>query len=227
VARGPVGVGPIRPLAATHPGSPRLRTPCMRLTLGESMRSDAGPSTTNGHIRFRQLMGPPDQATTILCLTGGLLLIVSAIIHLHLWSIGYRNIPTIGPLFLLQGVAGIMLAMAVVTTRRALVALAGALFAVGNHRRISHLLRRRTLRVPGQVQRSLRHHLITRRGVCCLRRPGGGHAHRHPPRSRCPSRPRGRAGHEVEGPAGRSSDRRGRNFSTVRLHPGVDSAGGR
>jgi len=55
----------------------------------------------------------------------------SAIIHLHLWSIGYRHIPAIGPLFLLQGVAGIVLAVAVVVSRRAPVALAGALFAVG------------------------------------------------------------------------------------------------
>ena len=76
-------------------------------------------------------MGPPDQDTTILCLTGGLLLIGSAIIHLQLWSIGYRHIPTIGALFLLQGLTGIVLAVAVAVTRRAPVALAGALFAVG------------------------------------------------------------------------------------------------
>ena len=54
---------------------------------------------------------------------------LSALIHLHLWSTGYRHIPTIGPLFLLQGVVAIGLALVVVATRRAWAALAGAAFA--------------------------------------------------------------------------------------------------
>ena len=54
----------------------------------------------------------------------------SAVIHLHLWSTGYRHIPTIGPLFLLQGLLGIGLGVTVAVTRRAWASLAGALFAL-------------------------------------------------------------------------------------------------
>jgi hypothetical protein len=55
-------------------------------------------------------------------------MVASAVIHLHLWAGGYRHIPTIGPLFLLQGVAGVLLAVAVAVTRRPVAALAGAAF---------------------------------------------------------------------------------------------------
>ncbi len=54
---------------------------------------------------------------------------MSAVIHLHLWSTGYRHIPTIGPLFLLQGVVGLALAAVVVATRRGWASLSGAVFA--------------------------------------------------------------------------------------------------
>ncbi len=74
-------------------------------------------------------MAPPGVLQTILCLAGALLLVVSAGIHLHLWSTGYRHIPTIGPLFLMQGVAGIVLGLVVAVTRRGAAALLGALFA--------------------------------------------------------------------------------------------------
>ncbi len=66
----------------------------------------------------------------MLCLAGAALLVGSAAIHLHLWSTGYRHIPTIGPLFLLQGIVGIGLALTVAVTRRAWASMAGALFAL-------------------------------------------------------------------------------------------------
>jgi len=65
----------------------------------------------------------------VLCLAGGALLAASAAIHLHLWSTGYRHIPTIGPLSLLQAIVGIGLALALVVARRGRAALAGAVFA--------------------------------------------------------------------------------------------------
>lgn len=52
----------------------------------------------------------------------------SAWIHLDLWQNGYRQIPTIGTLFLLQTIAGFSLAAVVALTRRLLPALAGAAF---------------------------------------------------------------------------------------------------
>jgi hypothetical protein len=43
---------------------------------------------------------------------------VSAAVHLQLWSTGYRQLPTIGPLFLLQAIAGFMLSAILILTRR-------------------------------------------------------------------------------------------------------------
>ena len=59
------------------------------------------------------------------------MLVVSGAIHLHLWSTGYQHIATIGPLFLLQGIVGILIGLAVAVSRHYRVALAGALFAAG------------------------------------------------------------------------------------------------
>jgi vacuolar-type H+-ATPase subunit I/STV1 len=74
-------------------------------------------------------MASPGRLVSALCWVGSLLLIVSALIHLHLWSTGYRHIPTIGPLFVAQGVVGLVVAAAVAVSRHTLVAVGGALFA--------------------------------------------------------------------------------------------------
>jgi hypothetical protein len=51
-------------------------------------------------------------------------------IHLELWNgEGYRHIPTIGPLFLLNGVAGALLALASLAVPRRIVPLAWAAIA--------------------------------------------------------------------------------------------------
>ncbi len=46
------------------------------------------------------------------------LTVASAAIHLHLYTVGYGAIPTIGPLFLLQGVASIVIALGASALRR-------------------------------------------------------------------------------------------------------------
>jgi hypothetical protein len=62
---------------------------------------------------------------------GGALLVWSASIHFHLWhDEGYHAIATIGPLFLLQSIAGLVIGLAVVAVRRLWVALIGAGFAL-------------------------------------------------------------------------------------------------
>jgi hypothetical protein len=61
---------------------------------------------------------------------GAVLIVLSALVHLHLWSTGYRHIPTIGPLFLLQGVAGIVIAVALAILRHPLTLLLGAGYAL-------------------------------------------------------------------------------------------------
>ena len=61
---------------------------------------------------------------------GGLLLGWSGYLHFHLWeSLGYRHIPTIGTLFVLQAATGIMVALVVIVARRAWAALLGAGFS--------------------------------------------------------------------------------------------------
>ncbi len=88
-------------------------------------------STAHGGV-VRSLLRPTHGwSATALCIVGAVLLVGSAVIHLHLWSTGYRNIPTIGPLFLLQGVAGIVLAAVVVVFRSPATSAAGAAFSAG------------------------------------------------------------------------------------------------
>jgi len=73
----------------------------------------------------------PGPAVSALAWMGAVFLILSAIIHLHLWSQSYQHIPTIGPLFLIQGIAGIALAITVSIFRRLVILIGGALFAIG------------------------------------------------------------------------------------------------
>jgi predicted lipoprotein with Yx(FWY)xxD motif len=63
-------------------------------------------------------------------IVGAGLLAATGAIHLDLYLTGYRNIPTIGWLFLLQVIAAFVLALAVLISRSWLVAAAGAGFAL-------------------------------------------------------------------------------------------------
>jgi hypothetical protein len=69
--------------------------------------------------------GGPDNgpAANLVVVLGAGLMVWAAVIHLHLWSTGYRHIPTIGPLFLLQGITAIVLAAVLVAFRRVWAAL--------------------------------------------------------------------------------------------------------
>ncbi len=66
----------------------------------------------------------------LLRVAGAGLLWATAAIHLDLYLTGYRNIPTIGWLFLLQVIAGFGLGALVLASGSRLVAAAGALFAL-------------------------------------------------------------------------------------------------
>ena len=46
----------------------------------------------------------------------------SGLVHLYLWADGYRNVATIGPLFLAQGLAGLVLAVTLVAYPRTVTA---------------------------------------------------------------------------------------------------------
>ena len=72
-------------------------------------------------------------AVTLLILGGAGLTVYSGYIHLYLWGrqpYPYSAIPTIGPLFLLQGIVGILLGVLVVVTRRLFAVLLAAGFLV-------------------------------------------------------------------------------------------------
>ena len=62
----------------------------------------------------------------VLALAGAALMVWSGVIHLQLWSDGYRSISVIGPLFLIQGVGGIALAVVLAVFRRLILMAAGA-----------------------------------------------------------------------------------------------------
>jgi hypothetical protein len=63
---------------------------------------------------------------------GAAMVAVSAVIHLHLWLIGYRHIHLIGPAFLLQSIGGLALAVALLAVRRLVVVLAGVAYCGGS-----------------------------------------------------------------------------------------------
>jgi hypothetical protein len=93
----------------------------------------------HARVRFDVLNRGPGRSRRALSLiataafaVGGLLLVWSAYIHFHLWneSDGYRSIPTIGWLFLLQSIAGLMIGAVIIATRRVWAALLGIGFAL-------------------------------------------------------------------------------------------------
>ncbi len=78
------------------------------------------------------MLAPPEGLPArVLCWIGAAALVVSGLVHLHLWDIAYRHVDTLGPLFVVQGIAALVLAVALVVWPRPLVALAGAGLALG------------------------------------------------------------------------------------------------
>lgn len=74
---------------------------------------------------------PYGVSATVAFVVGGLLSIWSSYIHFHLWQkFGYRHIPTIGPLFIVQSVVGLVAGVLVIGVRRVWVGVVGAGFAV-------------------------------------------------------------------------------------------------
>jgi hypothetical protein len=79
-----------------------------------------------------QLAPPPARWTVnVLAWAGAILVLLSGLIHLKLWiNGGYQGISVIGPLFLAQGIVGILLAVALGVFRRLWLILAGAGYCV-------------------------------------------------------------------------------------------------
>jgi hypothetical protein len=74
---------------------------------------------------------PSAAATWALFIVDGGLLVASGVIHLHLWDIAYRHVPTLGPLFLVQVIAAFVIGVTIVATRHLLAVAAGAALAAG------------------------------------------------------------------------------------------------
>src|SRR6202012_3648705 len=69
-------------------------------------------------------------AVLALTATGAGFLVWSGVIHLELWGDGYKDISVIGPLFLVQGIMSIVLAVAIVAFRWLALLAAGAVAGV-------------------------------------------------------------------------------------------------
>jgi len=63
---------------------------------------------------------------------GAAMIAASAVIHLHLWMIGYKHIHLIGPAFLFQSVSGLALAVLLLAYQRLITVAAGAAFCAGS-----------------------------------------------------------------------------------------------
>ena len=63
---------------------------------------------------------------------GAAMIAASAVIHLHLWMIGYKHIHLIGPAFLFQAISGLTLAAMLLIVRRLIVVAAAAAFCAGS-----------------------------------------------------------------------------------------------
>jgi predicted lipoprotein with Yx(FWY)xxD motif len=99
------------------------QAPCTGVKSGMNVSMDVG---TNNRSRRSQR----SWQLLALRLTGAGLLVATGAMHLDLYLTGYRTIPTIGWLFLLQVIAAFVLAAGVLLGSR-LAAAAGALFALG------------------------------------------------------------------------------------------------
>jgi hypothetical protein len=73
---------------------------------------------------------PKGATATAAFFAGGVLIIWLSYIHFHLWDDGYRHIATIGPLFLLQSIAGLLVGLLVVALRRVWTAIVGIGFVL-------------------------------------------------------------------------------------------------
>jgi hypothetical protein len=83
--------------------------------------------------QLRQSLGRQHGASglvLVLVAAGAATIVASAVVHLYLWGKedGYRAVPTIGPLFLLQGVAGCLLGPVMLVFRRVITDTAGAVY---------------------------------------------------------------------------------------------------
>ena len=96
-----------------------------------AQRTHSGPpSWARLLTRSPQVLASPGLLATVtaLILVGAVLTIISGVIHLYLWgeTNGYREIATIGPLFLVQGISALVIGLAAAALRWLAAVLAAA-----------------------------------------------------------------------------------------------------
>ena len=64
-------------------------------------------------------------------LVAAALMVVSGLVHVHLWDIAYRHVATLGPLFVVQAVAALVAAVVLAVTRLLVVGAASVLLMAG------------------------------------------------------------------------------------------------
>jgi hypothetical protein len=101
-----------------------------RVRLMQQIRSDARPWWVDMLLRGpADLRSVPLRVVVTVMIAGGAgCTVASGVIHLYLWGkqYGYRDVPTIGPLFLAQGIGAILIGLLVIVTRRAAAVLIAA-----------------------------------------------------------------------------------------------------
>ncbi len=85
----------------------------------------------SAHLRSALLARGENPAEVILMVLAGLLVASSGAIHLYLWNIAYRPVATLGPLFLVQFVSAVVVALALIVVRRGFVLVAAVGLMVG------------------------------------------------------------------------------------------------
>jgi hypothetical protein len=111
-----------------------------RTTTVDPMTATAATSRTRTSSLLTLLLRPVPAAATPVAraaavagiVVGAAMVAVSAVIHLHLWLIGYRHIHLIGPAFLFQSISGLVVAAALLGFPRLVTVVAGVGFCGGS-----------------------------------------------------------------------------------------------
>ena len=99
---------------------------------------------------------PPRRVAAHAALSAGAVALASSgLVHLYLWADGYRNVATIGPLFLAQALAGLVLAVSLVAYPRTFTAALGATYLLASIAALALSATRWLLRLHGQARRAM------------------------------------------------------------------------
>jgi hypothetical protein len=91
----------------------------------------AHPTPPSHHLRAVLTARGKRPVTQALMVLAALLVVSSGAIHFYLWDIAYQHVATLGPLFLVQGISAVIVALALVALRRGWVVVAALGLMIG------------------------------------------------------------------------------------------------